>query len=275
VTYVSRNFTPDLIFQAQYQSIQVGRDLEYKTLVGAVHEFAVVAAAHYYLGDYFTNTGFAQIAGTIADLREGESGGSVGVAAGNTFGFAVFEPGVDYLNQGLYTDGTIILSGGAAAFAGDAGVFANAWRRIFFGAQVDALQTTESADSFDGGFLLSADTRFPLGVTLGSAGYRGMFLESVFLRTGYSRRWNTSSGIGLTTGNAFRPSPVTTGNTGRPHRYAAVPVSQVQSLTPQTIRLGLRLKAISPGSRTVYWDAHWEAPPTGFKDGYFSVSLTL
>ena len=107
----------------------------------------------------------------------------------------------------------------------------------------------------------------------------------MFLRAGFSQRFNYDADVALATDPGFlslRASETararfqaTRQASPQSSRHGFAPVAQALPVAAQTLHLGVRAKAVSLGSYVVYWDALWQAPPESPKDGYFAVSLTL
>jgi hypothetical protein len=289
--YLNQNFSADILVTGVYQSTLLERRGYFNSLAdrGALHDFTIIGGGMWSFGNYIQNLAFGIVGASILNLPRDEEneeeilqGAALGL--GNTLAVAVVEPGDDFVNEGGYGTATVVVLPGAILTASDAGVYANAGRALFVGAHADVLQVIPYPETFSGGWSATADYRIPLGFAVGTAGYRGFFFESLFLRAGFAWRWNTESGVGLSTNpgqglRAFqavreRERARLTGLEGAGGN-GLVPVVQVQNLSPQTLRAGVRLKAISTGSRVVYWDAQWQAPPDRPGDGYFSLALSL
>jgi hypothetical protein len=239
IAYLNQNGTTDMMGILDYRSANVDRLDGYENPSGKTHEIMGMAMWQYRLGNYAYILPAFGVGVAFADIPRSGNPVLGGPIASATFGFEVLEPGKDFVNQGVYGDFSVI---NIAVLGAKAGGYANVARAFFLGLHGDVLLPLPAPEFVDAGWSATADYRIPLGLRLGSAGYRGLFLESMFLRAGFSQRFNYDADVALATDPSF---------------------------------LSVRAADVSLASYVVYWDALWQAPPESPKDGYFAVSLSL
>jgi len=295
VTYANYSFTPDLILSARYQSLQTSMPdvatnppgTDPRTL-GLLSDFQANGELAFHLGSYIYDA--PQVELQIQTLNRNQSDYTTSsqgsFAAGNILGFAVVDQGMDFINQGVLGNIGAFYSPGDSAVETVEGSLElhTQWNRfLFLEALANGVKNFGGNTSYSGNATLAGDMRLPIGLTVGSVGYRGLFLESAFLHTAFSLlQTNQPSDyyLSLTEPTALHPlglspslsstlsSPMRTGESPFPVFTPPIPVSRL-------LDLGLRLKIMTPSSQSVIWSFDLQAQPHDVSHGYFSTSISL
>jgi hypothetical protein len=280
LTYRNYDLTPDIILSAEYQSLQIELPEFAPGTLGLSSVFQANGELVFHLGSYLYDA--PQIQAETQTTNYNLTGVEVitqsAFQAGNIFGFSFVDQGMDFINQGVIGSvGAFFNPDNSIGTAqGSIQVNAHLGRFLYLEAQANGQQNFGNDDSsYSGDATLAGDMRLPMGLTIGSVGYEGLFLESAFLHVAFSFLGTndpSSSFLSLTEPTALHPL----GLSPTP-RNAESPLPVFNPIIPVSnlLTLGLRLKIMTPSSRPVIWNFDWQAPPDDMGQGFFSTSISL
>lgn len=278
VEYDNHNFTPDLFLRGQYQSVRINLPDVHPTPLGLYSIFDLIGGGVLHYSDYVANRLQFEFQKVTVDWNMG-SGSSQSVeykALDEVLAFGVIDDGKDFINQGVLGSlgGTVDLGGNNSVLHGNLEIHENVERVLFLEALGQGQNVIGDTDYTLATATLAGDLRIPMGFTLGSVGYRGLFLESAFLHGAFTVQWthNLNEAIlSLTEPASLYPGgfhSTSRKNDLLPAYVPPIPVSRL-------LELGLRFKTITPSSRVMLWNFSWQARPSNIRDGYFSASVSL